>query len=343
MDERKKTENSIDAGAASMAYMPGVNGTSEAQESENDLTIDPASEKQTMADIANELAAEDEKAGVKIPIGGKAVPVTAAKASAKATPKTAPKPSRPAPKAAPLEIKDSTIPRPLPEGSTALPVSNTQSTPAKNKGGGGKVILALFLVLALVGAGVLGWLWWSQKSSVTTLEDKITGLESDKKRLTGELETAQSSEDTTPSPVSDSSVRTIPELALTYKLTDATKKVTYSYSEITTSSVAHSVLLFSSTDLIAAERKVVTDPTKYLCTSGDGPLGALTSYKAADTVPTGGKASALAVDGKSTFKLGETYYIFTPAQSTCSTDKTVQASQTAGKALVTELLSTLSR
>lgn len=352
MEERKKNENRIDAGAASMAYMPGAGGKADGDDSATKLKIDKSAEKHTMADIAAELEAEDKSAAVKVPVGGKPVAVAATKAAPKAAkPKADPKPTEDDLDDMPLIVHDGTAPTEFDNELDDMdePEVQTDTVPKPAKSGGGKKILVGLLLISLIGVGVFGYLWWSQKSTVASLNDKIGNLESSQTTLKKELEDAASStlattDETTPTPVVAGTTRSIPELALTYKLTDNTKKVTYSYSESTGGGTVHSVLHFSSTDLIAAERKVVSDPSKYLCNSDNAPLGSLISYKATDTVPViGGKASALKPDGKTIFKLGETYYIYSFAQVTCSPDKTVQAPQTAGKALVTELLSTLSK
>jgi flagellar basal body-associated protein FliL len=348
MEDRKKNENRLDAGAASMAYMPTPDGQSDDKE----LKIDKSAEKHTMADIAAELEAEDQAAAIKVPVGGKPVAVASTKAAPKAAakPKADPKPTEADLDDMPLVVHDGTAPtefdNELDDMDESEVHTDTVSKPAKS-GGGKKVLVGLVLV-SLVAAVVFGYLWWNQKSTVASLNDKVSNLESSQTTLKKELEDAAAStpvttDEATPTPVVTGSTRSIPEVALTYKLTDNTKKVTYSYSESTADGTVHSVLRFSSTELIGAERKVVSDPSKYTCNADSAPLGRLTSYRATDTVPQGGKASALKVDGKMIFKFGETYFIFTTSQSTCSADKTVQASQTAGNNLMPEFLSTLAR
>lgn len=335
METPKKSENSIDAGAASMAYMPGVSGKTEAEASESELTIDKKAEKRTMADIASELEAEDKAAAVKVPVGGKPVVVKAAPAAKKAE-KVEP----------PFVINDSTTPHDIEAELDDMPEEHKSPSNVKPRRKIGRVMVVLTLIIVLAGAGTLGWLWYRSLALVSELKTQVSTLETSERDLRSQLDSAAAVSDVevSPTPIPAGTTRTIPEVALTYKLTDTTKKVTYSYSELTDSAGSvHSLIRFNSTDLIGAERKVVTDPTKYTCMTDDAPLGTLQSYKATDTVPSGGKASALKPDGKTTFKLGETYFIYTSQQSACSTDKTVQAAQTAGKVLVTELLSTLAR
>lgn len=355
MADTKKSEttnSSIDVGAASMAYMPGANGKSEAEASESELSIDKKSEKHTMADIAAELEAEDKAAtaAVKVPIGGKPVPVAATsekskpvKVAEKVEPKDTPLLIHGMTKNTSDDAFDDELTANEDDHKVIEAESHTARSDTAGRGGKARLVLGLLLVLAVIGAGAFGWLWYQGQTKVTDLQSQVSDLKTAKSSLQDRLDANASA---TPSPAAAATTatgtRTIPEIGLSYKLSDATKKVTYEYSETTGSDKSvHSVLKFSSTDLVGAERKVVTDASKYTCLANNGPLGSITSFKATDTLSSGAKASTLKIDSETNFKIGETYYVYAPSQSTCSTDKTVQASQTAGKALVVELVKSL--
>jgi len=338
-----------DIAAGSLAYMPKPAG--QKSEGDNDFKIDKATEKKTLADIAPDLGSKPElkpskstKAdGITVMVNGQ--PKKDAEAELQTDKKEHMEPddrgSGDDTSNAKSKSADSVMPV-----KAALHETNDKA-PAKpnvmRRSSKGPVIL---VVILLIVAGVFGYLWWSGNVKVADLTKQVKDLVVTKDKLNSQLQDASSNPSpTTPaSSGATSGIRSIPELGLTYGLTDNTKKVTYSYAESSDSAgVVHSQLLFSSTTLVAAERKVVKDG-KSLCLAGEAPLGSLVSYKGTETVPSGigtGKFSDLKVDNKVSFKIGETYYLYVAPQASCSTDKTVQAVQTSDRVFVTELLASL--
>lgn len=330
-----KTSGTPDAASASMAYMPGSRAAD--AEADNELRIDKKAEKKTMADIASELGAQEAtstSAGVKVAVGEATATSAKKVAKAEATPPPAPEPE--------LESEPiSNSAEPSRHGAHDKPTPS-KSPRGQKPGRGRRVFIALIVLLLLGASGVLGYLWWQGRDRAASLQGELDAAEASQKSLQSQLDAASRTEDdTAEAAIPAGSTRTIPELGLSYGLTITTKKVSYAYSEVNDDAgVVHSVLSFSSTDLVAAERKVAKTGTEPACLAANAPLGKLTSYKAGDTV-SGGKASALKVDSKTNFKLGETYYVFTAAQGTCSSNSTVQSAQTAAKAYVAELLASL--
>lgn len=321
-------EEKPDLASGSLAYMPQGSKTSEAAPKADTikLKVNKGEESASTAALADELA--DAKPAPEMKDHKVAVKSTPRDEEAAEALDTNSEPVSHAPGPIDLESTSRHDPSPV--------------TPHNKKGSLGLLIPLLIFVIASL---VLGWLWWSTKGQVTTLNGKVSDLESSNAALTKSLAEAKSTD--VPAAVatpSTSSTRSLPEVALRFKLTDTTKRMTYAYGESADSAgTVHSSIYFSTTTLVGAERKVVTNNV-FKCTAGDAPLGGLTSYKATDTVPSSvgtGKFSALKVDNAKTFKFGETYYVYVASQATCSTDKTVQASQTAEKAVITELLSSL--
>ncbi|MBP9827409.1 hypothetical protein KBC99_02955, partial [Candidatus Saccharibacteria bacterium] len=202
-------------------------------------------------------------------------------------------------------------------------------------------VLAALLLITLIGAGVLGWLWWSGRAQVSSLNKKVSDLESSNASLDKQLKAATGSSTVTESSDSVSDTRTITELGLTYDVTDTTRLITYRYRElIDAQSKIHSVLSLSSTAVIAAERKVNTTGAPK-CTAEFAPLGILTSYKTGDLYK-GARVETLTADKEKTFKIGENYYIYEAAQAACSTNAEVVTAVNSGKAAVATMLRSLS-
>lgn len=317
MDINVKKSDDTDLANGSLAYMPKADSA----EKTDEIKLDSKKEEsKTMADIAEQLGKED-KATEKIPV----------KAAAPAVAKE-PK----APKLTKDEEPEILTPQVIDgSGDDEIPPLNHSGRASGEKSGGGKGVLVALLVIALVAAGAFAYLWYSGKANADELAAKNKTLTDSNEALTQQIKTLKgdSSSGTTVT------IRLIPELGVTYTLTDATKGVTYRYREITdTEKKVHKVVTFSSTDLVAAEVKVSNAAPK--CTAEFGPLGTLTAYATGDTYK-GAKVETQEANGTTIFKVGDTYYIYDAAQATCSADKTVQAVVTTDKTAVTDLLKSL--
>ncbi|MDQ5943945.1 MAG: hypothetical protein QG658_11 [Patescibacteria group bacterium] len=313
-DKIKPTGPSIADG--SMAYMPKPEGA-EATEGEDEIRLDhnKKEETQTMADIAEELGGDKitntpQADGVKVAVNDKPK-----KADIK-------KPTKPEPEVTPEIIE----PEVIDDGNIPPAYEAERSHESK---GGGKGFLVFLLIVALVAAGIFGYLWWTEKQQVATLQSEVDKLTEANKGLSGETTTAVATSDT----------RTIPELGLSYAFGDDVAAVTYRFRETTDANKqAHKVITFSSTKVVEAERKVSNTAPK--CTAEFGPLGSLTSYATGDTYK-GGKIEDVEVDNETVLKLGDTYFVYEAAQSACSSDATVQEVVTAEKTAVQAFVKSL--
>ncbi len=343
MDEAKeKSQGSApDLSSSSMAYMPK---SKSAPEEDNELRIDKKAEKKTLADLPDQLEADTDTAsdGIKVMVNGKPkaeVPVK----------------SKPEPDAKPAAVSETethhahVAPTQLhPDEAKAMvqPKVTAEHEP-KSKSGKGAMMLAGLLLIVAIG---VGYMYYAARAQVTKLNNELQQANSDKDALKAQVSTAPSEEASALAVSGDTSdKRSIPEIGLYYKLTSSSSRVTYAYSENQDGAgAAHSVVSFSSTSLIAAERKVLKAGAAATCAANAGPLGSLTSYKGAESVEgvvsgAKGKFSDLKVDNKTTFKLGETYYVFaSPQQQNCSTNSDVAKVQATDRTLISELLTTLS-
>lgn len=307
-----KSPNPPDIADASMAYMPKPDG--KAAEGADEIQLNnKTEEKKSMADIAEELG-KDKVTSTPAP---KAVPV-AVNGKPREVKKAAPEPA-----------KQAHVPEPAGGGdmggSDELPAM--KSKPDKQPGGKKGLLVALLLI-ALVAAGVFGYLWYQERTNVAKLE-------SDLAKSGG----TQSSATPSPSTAATSDLRTIPELGLTYAFTTNTEAITYRYRELVDADKkVHGVITLSSTKVITAERKVSNSTPK--CTAEFGPLGSVTSYQAGESYK--GKTIETQAEGNAAIvKAGDTYYVFENAQAACSTDKTVQDAVLAEKENVQTFLKSL--
>jgi hypothetical protein len=186
-------------------------------------------------------------------------------------------------------------------------------------------------LVALVAAGIFGYLWW-------TKSQELTKLKSEHESTSSQTEKSDTSETTT---TTSSDMRLIPELGLTYDFTDDVASVTYRYRETidtTPEKKDHKVISFSSTKLVEAERKISTSAPK--CTAEFSPLGALTSYAEGDTYKSG-KIEDQEIDNETVLKIGDSYYIYEASQAACSADAGVQAIAAEEKTAVQTLIKSL--
>lgn len=311
----KSKSNSPSIADGSMAYMPKPD-IDEKLEGEDEIRLDnnKKEETKTMADIAEELGGDKitntpQADTVQVEVDDKPK-----KAAAK-------KDAKPAPEVIePEVIDDGNIP-------PALVAERSQG-----EKGGGKGFLIFLFILALVAAGIFGYLWWSEKQHVAKLQSDVDKLTEANKGLSGD------SSKTSPATTA-TSTRLIPELGLTYAFGDDVKTVTYRFRETTDSNKqVHKVITFSTTKVVEAERKVSNSAPK--CTAEFSPLGALTSYTAGSTYK-GGKIEEAKVDNESVFKFGDTYYVYEAGQSACSADASVQEAVTAEKTAVQAFVKSL--
>ena len=314
-DKTQSTGPSIADG--SMAYMPKPDGD-EQPEGEDEIRLDhnKKEETKTMADIAEELGGDKitntpQADGVKVAVNGKSKKTQAKKSE--------PAKSEPVPEVIePDVIDDGNIPPAL------------EAERQRGDKGGGKGFLIFLMIIALLAAGIFGYLWWTEKQQVADLQTEVSKLTEANKGLSG---------DTSSSAVSAGTTRTIPELGLTYAFGDDVATVTYRFRETTDANKqAHKVITFSSTKVVEAERKVSSTAPK--CTAEFSPLGALTSYSAGDTYK-GGKIEDVEVDDETVLKLGDSYYVYEAGQSACSADASVQEVVTAEKAAVQAFVKSL--
>lgn len=335
MDELQKrpSGSTPDLSSSSMTYMPKSKG---APAEDNDFAIDKKSEKKTVADLPDKLgAAEAEKQeGIKVMVNGKP----------KQTPSPKPQPKHDDGSLAVRASHVAPVTDSLHAGGSMAHPEDIPNHSAKARGGSNKGLIIVIVLLLLASLG-LGYIAYASNVRVTKLNADLKQANADKEALQTKDTTTDESP-MTPAIVGDSvGKRSIPEVGLTYKLTSNTNKVTYAYSEVQESGgTVRSVLSFSTTTLIAAERKVLKNGAAPACLASDKALGSITSYKSTDTVPSGmgsGKFSDFKVDDKTSFKLGETYYVYSAPQATCSSDKTVQSVETSDKAIVSELLTSL--
>lgn len=143
-----------------------------------------------------------------------------------------------------------------------------------------------------------------------SLESKLKAVEATKSEVPKE------------SSATDTSWRQIPELGVKFKVTEANKDLTYSYDTFKEGSVTVDAVLLSTTKLIQASEK--DDTGRSLCSSNNGPAGAITKYKAGTILPVAG---TVVDEIKDAVKIGDYYLVFQKSQSLCS-DK-VSGDQTA--------------
>lgn len=318
----KKPISDADAAGGSLAYMPGAEGDDKADKPSISIEKGERDDDQkTMADIATELSQEDDKKAVKIGVNGKAKPKKVSQEEALdafpeevGTPEELPE----------LDKEPELSHDDIESMKTVMEEPEVQRA-ARTKG---RKLLVFLLLILLVASGVFGWLWWTARSDQADLNAKITELEAAAK---GTTQTATTT--------GTSAVRSIPELSLTYKLDDATNKLTYRYREsVDADKKVHRVLTFSSTDIISAERAISNAAPK--CTAEFSPLGLVSEYVTGDTYK-GTKIETQKVDDTSLFKVGDNYYVYETPQTACSADKTVQAAVTTAKSNLAEMLKTL--
>lgn len=313
-DKTKSAGPSIADG--SMAYMPKPEGT-ETPEGEDEIRLDhnKKEETKTMADIAEELGSDKitntpQADEVKVAVNNKAK-----KADVK-------KPAKPTPEVTPEIIE----PEVMDDGNIPPALEAERERGGK---GGGKGFLVFLMIVALLAAGIFGYLWWTESQQVAKLQTEVDKLTEANKGLSGESTATTTT----------SNIRTVPELGLTYAFTDEVAGVTYRFRETTDANKqAHKVITFSSTKVVEAERKVSNSAPK--CTAEFAPLGSLTSYATGDAYK-GGKIEDVEVDNETVLKLGDTYYVYEAAQSACSADATVQEVVIAEKAAVQAFVKSL--
>lgn len=310
-----------DVASGSLAYMPKPDSS----ESTDEIKLNSKKEEsKTMADIADELKKDDDKVAQ--------IPVKASAPVAKE-----PKP----PKLTKDEEPEVLTPEVIDGGDDEMPPLNTARPSADGSGsGGGKGVLIALLVIALIAAGAFAYLWWSGKAKADDLAQKNAQLTASNQALDKQVKELSGGSTAT----GTATIRLIPELGVTYSLTDTTKRLTYDYRQIVDSAKkTHNMLQFSSSDLIIAEVKA-NPAGKPACTADKGPLGYITEYTATDTVP---KTSKTFKDltpeesGDGIVKVGDVYYMTESVQATCSTSKEVIAIQTNDRKYVIELLNSL--
>lgn len=310
-DQPESKPLKINDGASSLAYMPSAENDNAPEITMGKLDRD--AEKQTMADIASELAenTDSKKSTVKVGVGSKA---NKTEKTTKLTPGIKPETD---------ELPDFPSDDAMPDMSEPKLAHENPAPPQH----GSKRGLLILLVFAIVAAAVFGWLWLSSKAK----QDELTAQ-------VNQLQSSSSQPSASPAALASSTLRLVPEMGLTYKLTDTSKTLTYRYRETTdTDKKIHKVITLSTTDVIEAERAVSNNAPK--CTAEFAPLGTYTSYAAGDTYK-GGKIEAQTPDNKTIFKIGDSYYVFEASQAPCSTDKTVEAKLVEGKANISETLKT---
>lgn len=320
-DNSKKSGPSIADG--SMAYMPKPDGTDDADNA-NEISLgnNKKEETKTMADIAEELEGDKSSSKVKVEVDKKADSKDQAKTNTK------PKPDDIITDE-PTEVEVLEPEEPIVTGGGNIPPALDEER--RRGGGGGKGFLIFLVLVALVAAGIFGYLWW-------TKSQELTKLKSEHESTSSQTEKSDISETTA---TTSSDIRLIPELGLTYDFTDDVASVTYRYRETidtTPEKKDHKVITFSSTKLVEAERKISTSAPK--CTAEFSPLGALTSYAEGDTYKSG-KIEDQEVDNETVLKIGDTYYIYEASQAACSADAGVQAIATEEKTAVQTLIKSL--
>lgn len=305
-----------DVASGSLAYMPKPDSS----ETTDEIKLNSKKEEsKTMADIADELKKDDDKAAQ--------IPVKASAPVAKE-----PKP----PKLTKDEEPEVLTPEVIDSGDDEMPPLNTARPSAGGNGsGGGKGLLIALLVIALIAAGAFAYLWWSGKANADDLAQKNAQLTASNQALDKQVKELSGGSTGT----GTATIRLMPELGVTYSLTDTTKNITYRYRETTDAEKkVHKVITFSSANLVAAEVKASNAAPK--CTAEFAPLGTLTSYATGETYK-GAKIDTQEPNDTTIFKVGDTYYVYDAAQSSCSADKTVQQVAATDKPAVTELLKTL--
>lgn len=134
-----------------------------------------------------------------------------------------------------------------------------------------------------------------------SLESKLKDVEATKSEVPKE------------SSATDTSWRQIPELGVKFKATETNRDLTYSYDTFKEGSATVETILLSTTKLIQASEK--DDTGRSLCSSNNGPAGAITKYKAGTILPVAG---TVVDEVKDAVKVGDSYLIFQKSQSLCS-------------------------
>jgi cell division protein FtsB len=197
-----------------------------------------------------------------------------------------------------------------------------ENSRASKKGGAAKIMAWVFGFLLLLALGAAGYFYWQYTSqqqaaaaaqqTVSTQQPKIAALQSEVDQLKKSTAAAQPA---TPAPTQSAAVkyREIPEWGVRYKVTEANKNLTYTYSMRDAGSVRGvSMLSFSTTD-VTAIRSASPDANggSYPCTSAMGQSGLITRFSQPQYTAAQKEDPTLS---NGVTKIGDYYYLAVPPQ-----------------------------
>ncbi len=178
----------------------------------------------------------------------------------------------------------------------------------------------LFMILAWVLAGiflvVIIILVVLYSNAISSRNQQISQLQAQNQQL-------QKTNDELKAGIKDNTA-TIPELNMRYPLNDTTKKIVYI---VDTKDSDHPAMLLSTKPLMLAQlaaSRLSPAPQRNACGAAEGAAGTMLSYKLGETF--NGKAVET-IQSKDVRKIGDNFWIYQPAPSTCSTNQTVQDEQ----------------
>ena len=196
----------------------------------------------------------------------------------------------------------------------------TTFSPVEQKPSRKKTIWLVVLVLLLITSNTAWGLFYYQQQ--TKLQAEITKLETEKTRLNKELADAKSSADSEES----SDYREIPEIGVQFKVSDATKDLTYTYDPV------NDFISFSTVNLIKTAGEDKENPGSNQCSSESGAGGRIIRIKAGEAYSPGAGADEKPIEQvEGAKKVGDYYYIFAHVQGYCGEGNIATLAKTANQ------------
>ncbi len=186
---------------------------------------------------------------------------------------------------------------------------------AQRKGGAGKVVAIVFLVLILIACLVGMYLLYRSRvqlqQQLNTVNSQLTQLGNTNQDLQTQLTAAKAG-------ITDSTYITITDQGVRIKKSDDTKNLVYFTDKSAFSPFTH----FTSVEILG---QVMLNPSgpygTNQCALGDSPLGVITRYLPGSNYA-GKKIEE--VQDPNVKKVGDRYYVYSNPQASCTGNKAVQ-------------------
>ncbi|MDQ5943828.1 MAG: hypothetical protein QG675_596 [Patescibacteria group bacterium] len=194
------------------------------------------------------------------------------------------------------------------------------------------IVLTIILAISLIAVSVFGYYKWQQYRTLAgNLGARINALENQVKALQSD----QSITSTTTSKV----FRNIPELGVKYPITTENKELSYEFKSRNDNGVVFGLTTFSSVPLVNSEAKLSpTNTNTSPCSVNSGALGSIGKYNEGQKYF---DKPVEQLEGEFVKRIGNSYYVYTPPQSSCSTNAEITQLQTQSIPIAKEMFKNL--